>query len=134
MILLYVLQVLASGANNRPSKVSAKLFSNRNAIGIQLSTGFRLESNCQLKIHCNPIGKWKPSIFQFQICLTVPAGTFFYKTKDSFQLEIGNPLESSNKLEIHWNPGANWNPIAWIPIGKWIGKNFSNWKLDSKCT
>jgi len=89
-----------------------------------LSTGFQSESDIQLEIHWNPIGKWKPSIFQFRICLSVPAGTLFYVTKDSFQLETGNPLESSCKLEIRWNPFANWNPIG-IQLD-------SNWKMDWK--
>jgi len=39
------------------------------------------------------------------------------------QSELGNPLESNCKLESDW-----------IPIGSWIGKRFSSWKLDSKCT
>jgi len=51
-------------------------------------------------------------IFQFQICLSVPASTLFYQMRDLFQLEIRNPLESNCILEICWNPIANWNPMG----------------------
>jgi len=101
-------------------------FQSESNLGIQLPIGFLLESDCQTEICWNPIGKWKPSPFQFQIHLSVAAGTYFYKTKDVFQLDIGNWLESNWKLEIHWNPIADWNPIGFLlEIG--LESASSNW-------
>jgi len=112
-----------------------------NPIGIQLSIGFLLDSDWKMEICWNPIGKWKPCIFQFQIFFSIVAGTLFYETRDLFQLESGNPLESNYKLEIRWNPIANWNPIGILlelglestfPIGNWIRFALKYWPIRNR--